>query len=234
MGYKIKIVACRDGVHRFLRQHVRRKSAPKKDVSKDVDPIFLKFDDLYASMSEEYLGERRHFYKKKWSYRKNFYITKIIEMVNDHSVPDLELFLKAQFDASRSDEKALWSNVMASKQALQTYDKWLNGYQTVTEAKADLETRSLEDIIRINHKRFCWYKNLGLNTETILITKNSEFDPIYLVTIPEFTRLVDLNPKAFKDKRKEIDHTLWLLNQDTRSKLEFLELARGIKCQVTK
>lgn len=214
---------CADGQVRYWREDVEssRVTVPKSHVE---------FNRAYQKLSHKFFGELYEFAGKEWSARKLVLISKALELLRKHKISDVELFLYAQFQHHKINPRATCPSVISSSRAINTYHEWLRRFASEDDAKGVLNFTSLEDLLRNNHKKFEYYASqLNWTVEAILRTRAHEFDPLYLLSIPQFLDIYARHPNILRGKDASLKEALAKLERSNQTK--FLEMISRIKCQ---
>jgi hypothetical protein len=223
-------VLCSDGIVRFPRRIVR---TPRKvHTETEVDARLEKFEELYGRMSEEYYGFKMSFHSRGFkSGVKQRFVEKILEMLKDHAV-DLEIFLRGQFEAAKTYPKAIWPSHMASQNALKTYSNFIKKFPDKKSILEGFQCKSLEQTLADSHKKLQFYREkLRLPVATILRTRWSEFNPLYLLSIPEVLDGLNKSPETLDSRCLGVLEEAYKMLQENPVKADrFWKLIRRVKC----
>lgn len=223
-------VVCSDGIVRFPRRIVKSERKTSRVVN--ADPRLERFEELYGRMSEEYYGFRMSFHSRGFSSGvKKRFVEKILEMLEDHSV-DLEIFLRGQFEAAKNYPKAIWPSHMASQNALKTYANFIKKFPDKKSILEGFESKSLEQSLLDSHNKFTLYQEkFRLPVITILRTRWSEFNPLYLLSIPEVMDGLTQNPETLDMRCLSVLEEAHKMLQENPVKADrFWKLIRRVKC----
>lgn len=227
--YTIKEVLCEDGLVRRVRLVPERSQKKKKEI---IPKELEEFAALYKEIARRYFAEEMYFQSKSWTRKKILYVIKALSQLKRYNIRDKELYLLAQFETHKYCKKSIWPSTISSHRGIENYRQWISQFPSKREARKLLQNPSLEELLSINHKRFLWYVSTGWTKKEVYSLKSEEFDPVYLVSDPDFMRLFNSNPEVFSKKRFELEKTFYLVNRDYMRRREFMDVARRAKCQM--
>lgn len=225
-------IRCADGIVRYPRVIVKKVRRLKPSLEIQVDKELEDFDQLYKKISEEYyFGLNLNFHSKGFkSAIKKKLIEKILQMLKDQDI-EVEIYVRAQFEAAKEYPRSILSFNMASDSALKTYSNFIKKFPNSKSAKDSFKNFDLQEMLEKSHERFLHLKNqLKLPESVIYKLRWKDFNPFYLISIPE---LVDL----FYKKPEELDsqclavmrHVFLMLQKNPKKAQKFWELARSVK-----
>lgn len=223
-------VLCEDGIVRYPARIVRSPKKVKKE--EQADPKLLAFDELYQKLGEEYYGFKMRFHSKGFkSGAKKRSIQKIVQMVEDHEL-DMEIFLRAQFEAAKQFPRAIWPSHISSQSSLKTYANFVKKYPDQKSIGFYFKSPDLEEMLRKSHQTYLHYRDkLRLPEDVILRVRWKDFNPVYLLSVPSVLDTLNTHPEALDQAQREVLTILsGILQKDPVKAQKFWNLVRRVKC----
>ena len=230
----IKKVLCTDGKIRFCRffAHELTKNDIIKSINKNINEEAIEFDQIFKTLSKQFLGTEISFSCNTWTKRKLNLILTTIENLKRNNV-DTKTYLTFIFDRQKKYPRSIWPTIVASDKSLREFLGWKKKFISENQIHKTYVPLDLDEIYFKNNSRYLYYsKKLGWTDADIFRLRCSEFDPLFVLSTPQLMQEYEKNSSQLSPNyKKQFDEAVnFIFSEKTISKMFFDEFRRLRSC----